>query len=460
MLILVTRLISLSLISYLLFFILPMFFSIAYQVFIVFISFKSNVKQGNKDDGNSKSLSIVIPSKNEPKEIVIKNLNNLFKSMCSDEIIVVFDDAIEYVEDIVFSLDQMFYSRGIIVARTNGYGGRNGALSDGARFSFNDLIFLADVDTIPSEELLCKSRKCRDVCVGVWNPYLENYTKVEECMAYITRFGSWIYYQLRSKLNLFIYPLGSGTVIDRKLLESIGFWRYDVIQDDIWLGFELMFRGIKPKLINEYISVGVPKTLNAVRIQQCRWSYGTSNVVSKFMDKIIKAPIDFKRKIEAIVYVFQPIITILGMLAFPIALIGSILEKNMHIHLIYLALLPIFLILQSILFNIFNNKILKIDKWKNLYLSGRVGAIYTLLIPLLGVYALRGLFRIKYRYRITPKFKNISSGFKIDLSEILSLSLSLPIFIISIINTNYITLLVSLPLLISVFYSLIKLEKI
>ncbi|MEM0371582.1 MAG: glycosyltransferase family 2 protein [Ignisphaera sp.] len=446
-----------SFISYLFFF-LSIFLSTIYPALIMLRCSRLDTAdfiENERDD--SRSLSVVVPSRNEPRDLVVRNLVILSGIECVDDVVVVFDDNIDYVVNVVSSMDSMFFSRGIVVARFNSFGGRNSALSDGAKLSQGDVVFIADVDTVPSKELLCKAKRCIDVCVGIWNPYIDSYTKVEEGMAYITRFGSWIYYELRSRLNLFIYPLGSGTAIDKDLLKSIGFWRIDVIQDDIWLGFELMYRGIRPRLINSYIDVGVPKTLNAARVQQCRWSYGAMNIISRFLDRVIEAPIDLWRKLEALLYVFQPISSIFALLAFSTALICSIIERGVSVSPTYVLPIAITLSIQSLVFNIYSNKVLKIDRWKRIYFSGRVGAIYTLLSPLLGIYALRGLFRLSYRYRITPKV--FSSRSRFDISEVLALSLSLPTVVMSFVHKNYVSLVIAFPLLLSSLYSLIRLEK-
>lgn len=452
----VGTMLSMTLLSYILF-LLSLFFSSFYPALIVAKAFRSrNVYTLNPEI--DKLVSIVIPSKNEPMEIALDRLSKLSNTGCYDDVVLVLDDELEYVCGLVKSVEHSFFSKGVIVARFNGFGGRNGALTDGALLALGENIAITDIDATPTEEFLCDARKCEDVCVGVWRPYVETRTRIEEGMAYVTRLGSWIFYELKSRAGLFIYPLGAGTVIDKNLLKSIGFWRFDVIQDDIWLGYELMYKGVRPKLINKYVDVGVPKTLSAARIQQCRWSYGALNVVSRFISKAVKAPMGLQNKVEAIIYSVQPTSCVLVLISLILAFLGSIVDREVTINIALIAPILVALSIQSLILDMYGSKVLRLGRWKRLCLTGRASSIYTLLSPLLGYYALKGLLRIKYRYRITPKNRQISMK-QIDIAEITALALSLPVVVFSLVNRNIVTLLIAFPLLLASIYSLIRLEK-
>lgn len=447
----------LTVLSYILF-ILSLFHTSLYPALILVKACRKRSLE-SINTRTDRSLTIIIPSKNEPLDILLENIYRIEKMKHYDEIIIVLDDDMEYVQRLISSISSDFFVKNIIVTRVNGYGGRNGALTDGAKMALAQNILTIDVDTIPTEDFLYNARRCEDVCIGIWRPYVEINTRVEESMAYITRFGSWIFYELRSRLNLFLYPLGAGTVIDKHILKKIGFWRTDVVQDDIWLGYELIERGIKPKLINKYIDIGVPRTLEGSRIQQCRWSYGALNIVSRFIGKILRSPIRLSEKIEALVYAIQPLASIYALASFFIALVASIYEKNIFLDAIYIIPIVFMIIVQSIVLNIYSLSIYDLRRWKRIYLSGRTGALYTLLSPILGYYALKGLLRMRQRYKITPKAAKLNTKKFIDISEVIALILSLPTIIFSLINKNYVTLLISLPLALVAIYSLFRLEK-
>lgn len=448
-----------TLLSYTLF-ILSAFLSSLYPAIIIARArkVKQLIKKIEEDSSLDKSLAIVIPSKNEPLHLVVRKLSDLSSMSCFDEALIVLDDSIDYVRELVRSIDRGFFAKGIIVARVNSIGGRNSALTDGSKLSLSNNILIIDVDTVPSQDFLCNARKCKDVCVGIWRPYVETPARVENAMAYITGFGSWVFYELKSKLNLFVYPLGAGTVIDKHLLDKIGYWRIDVTQDDIWLGYELLSMGIKPKVLRNYIEVGVPKTLNAARIQQCRWSYGASNVLSRFLDKVVKSPLKPHEKVDAFIYTAQPMVSTLALTSFILAMISSAIDKNIPFSILYLIPVALAISVQGIAINIYGSKVHRLTLWRRIYLSGRTGAIYTILSPLLGFYALKGLIRAKYRYRITPKVLRSRRKF-LDLSEVINLILSVPSLALSAINRNSVTMLISSTLLIATLYSIIRLEK-
>lgn len=407
--------------------------------------------------GGGRSLAIVVPSRGEPLDMVVSRLGRLSSMGCYDEALLVLDDDIDYVRRLVARLGEGFFARGVVVARTRGYGGRNGALTCGSRMALADSIMIVDVDTTPSQELLCAARACEDVCVGVWNPYVETGRRIEEGMAYITGFGSWVFYELKSRLGLFVFPLGTGTVIDRRLLKSIGFWRADVVQDDIWLGCELAARGVRPRLMGGYIEVGVPQSLRAARIQQCRWSYGSSNVLSRFAGKLLGSPLGFLEKLEAVVYMAQPLAAVVALAAFVLALAGSIAESGVSLSVLHLVPVALSMAIQGAALNLYGSRVRGLGTWRRVCLAGRVGAIYTLLSPLLGFYALRGLLRMRYRYRVTPKMLTGSSS--IDAAEAVALLLSLPTIALSILNGNSVTLIIALPLALAALYSIARLEK-
>ena len=428
---------------------------------IIFAKGYKHEEQCFRNLGNQRinqKFSLVIPAKNEPIDLIRNCLSSIRKSSVSVkelsiETVLVLDDPLRRSSMVLNSVKEILDGNTVVVFRVNIANGRNGALNDGVKFSLSDAILIMDIDSIISREIIEEASKCQDVCVFRWKTYTNRNTFIEEAVAFITDFGSWIYYKLRSCANFFVYPLGAGTFLSKKIIKRLGFWPIHIIQDDIWLGVELARYGIRPKLGISRLMVGVPETLRAFRIQQCRWAFGTSEVLSRFAKDLIKSPMDMPSKLEALLYILQPLYSCPAFIGFIIAPIAGYLESTHLLQFLPLILIIVLsMVLEAMIMKIFVEDE-KIYNRKALFLMGRTSALMTLLTPLIAVYAIAGILRKRIPYRITPKGEGKQY---VDVSIYLMLSLGILTFVLSTLSGNHVVLLLGLSELIVAIYSLVR----
>jgi len=442
----VLSLISLTLVT------LPMLIASLYHAVLVYGRSIATARLFHHGE-ESELLSVITPIKDEPVEVVERYGRHFLKFTEASlvECIVVADYTNNKLFQEVLKVFP-FSSLSFLVRRFNGVGGRNGAINDGVRFSASETVALLDIDAYPSEAVLKSMASCDGVCIARWRVCEWSLTRVSKTIAFMTEYGSWLYYKLKSSRGFFIYPLGSGTAIKKKLFEEIGGLRLDVLQDDMWLGIQLLRKEVEPVLVGE-MCVGVPQTLAAFFIQQRRWAYGTTDVLKRFGKHILKAPTGAVQKLEALFYLSQPLVSSIAGLGFLLALPASFLEVQ-RFGVLEVMLLAIFIfstILETFCTKRFSKDVRIYDPP---YVYGRSSAIATLLSIGILPYVIAALIGVKIPYRVTPKSEDSVT----EPTIIVILLLSVASFTLSIIRRNAVSLLVSAMPLAASLYALIRLK--
>lgn len=422
-----------------------------------------------------KLLTIILPIKNEPIDLVVSSLKNkveVLRSLKRGEVVVVSDDSFGYIEDLVrasSSIDAI--PPVVVVKRLRSDGGRSAALDTGARLSKGEAIMILDVDSRIDSETLVNvmtsffSTSSEDVIVVPWRAYSSITNRLSEALVYSTNVMSFFYYKLRALLGLFIFPLGCGTVIPHKVLRSINFWGWGIIQDDIWLGTKLALKGITPRVLNcGYVYVLVPSKLTSLRIQQSRWAYGTSEVLSRSFAKLLSAPLPVLVKLEMIMYMLQPAYSIPMTLSLGLAITAALEERSFDLLqviagnplLMFLVFLAGVITVLYIVYQLWMGMHVVQGDFRNIVVQlGRNAAALGVLTPILAVYSLLGLMRRGIPYKITPKGRHE----KILGRDITLYILAIPLFIgvvAAVLNSNYVALTVLLPFVITEVYALLR----
>ncbi|NPA96839.1 MAG: glycosyltransferase family 2 protein [Crenarchaeota archaeon] len=355
-------------------------------------------------------ISIIVPARGEPLRMLSSTLLAA-SSSCSGlgEVIAVIDDPLPRVLELAREVGSRgFPGNLVVVARLWGSGGRNGAMNDGVRLSRGDLVMVIDADVRVSREVIEEASRCEDVCVAPWRSYAVYNTRAEQATRFATDLGTWIFYVLKHRLGLFIYPLGAGTAIDRGVIEGIGLWRTDVIQDDIWLGTQLASRGIKPRVLPRFIEVTTPPTLEAAAIQLSRWSYGASDVLRRFWRCVARSPLRAVEKAEALLYIAQPLQSVIATAGLVIGVAAAVLERG--IPLLYPGFICVAMVFAAV--SAAYSYIARVfaESWgerlyveKMPFLMGRYSALMAVISPILAASTISGLLGLRARYRVTPK---------------------------------------------------------
>ncbi len=438
------------------------------------------VSQAGGSSNGKVRITILVPTKNEPLDLLVEATKVRAQALtsakhCSGNVLIVSDDEEGYVRKLRRALHSEISSGVVkILRRERPVGGRSGALDHGAKVADGEYVMILDSDSKISAETLdsvclAASQFKSPAIIAPWKGYAREPGRVSEAMVFSTDTVSHLLYRMRGKAGFFVFPLGSGTAIRKDVLEEVGYWGPNIIQDDIWLGTKLALRGYFPVVLEKgETEVLVPSRLRALRIQQSRWAYGASEVLSRTLYSIVAhAKMSLGKKLEMILYMLQPALTLLILVATLLAFAAAVLEpgwgfwKALHspalitIALVAEAIIVAYIILQLRLSNKTGWVTDEASLWKSLVQLGRAAAMLGVLIPIMGIHSLRGLLRLRYRYIITPKQ---GSSVGRDWLPYAMLAASAAGVAIALLNHNIVSLAILLPFLAVSAYSSIRIE--
>ncbi len=373
------------------------------------------------------TASIIIPVRNEPPYILERTLRELSRIVWRRdrlEVIIVSDDSDEDLRRdlrrLVSKAGEEFGLNIDIVFRSRPVAGRAGAINEGIRRSSGGIIFIIDVDSIPSPRALFEAYRYIEryncSCVVLrWVGYYELATRLASALSTIMSYIVSILYRGRSGLGLKVIPLGSGTIYRRSVFDKVGMWDHDVVQDDYWMGIKMITRGLKTCYIDhEHVRVLVPSTYPAFKIQQSRWAYGSIQALRKGFRMIVGSRfISSVDKADLILYglhYLPTVVSIATLIVYPLALIAvyhgfiDVSRDPMQ------AIVPVFLswIALSALYTVNYIKIIHHrDPSESLYrVIKRIGTASAVTLASsieVSMNFIQGLFSDRYRYSITPK---------------------------------------------------------
>ncbi len=414
-----------------------------------------------------------MPVKNEPVELFersLKSIANLKWPKDRLEVIIISDDppgkAFELKKEIT-KIARETNLNIVFVNRDKPRGGRSGALNDGLRIANGKYLMTLDVDNIVDPYFLERAvglmeSESYSAVVARWKP-LNTDTRVSQAQAYALDYLMDALYRGFKGLNLPVFPLGSGTIYKRDVLLEIGGWDENRIQDDMEIGSRLIGKGYRTSFIDDQgVRVELPPTVKALKVQQSRWSYGAMDALITRFSHIVRAPVPWYARLLYIGFLLQYTPAVGYILGLPILFIAayfSLIDR-----LLFFATTSIATILASFyVYSFIHAHVLRNRRLKDaVVMLGRSSALITFLSPWIVFYTLKALFRLPYKYKITPKgrkaYKNNKGRISFDkVISIVILSLSIIAYIVLLVMDGYV--LVNMPYLllaIAIIYSLIR----
>ncbi len=418
-------------------------------------------------------ISIIMPVKNEPEELFersLKSIANLKWPKDKIEVIIVSDDPPQRARKLKESIKNISQAVGlniIFINRENPRGGRSGALNDGLKIAKGKYVMTLDVDNIIDYNLFEEAiglleNKDYSAVVARWKP-LNADTRVSQAQAFALDYLMDALYRGFQGLGLPVFPLGSGTIYRREVLLRIGGWDEKRIQDDMEIGSRLIGEGYTTGFIDNHgVRVELPPTVKALRVQQSRWSYGAMDALITRFSYITRAPVPWYARLLYVAFLLQYTPVVGFMLGLPVLFVISYFSFINK--LLFLILATVSTVLAALyVYSFIHSHRLRGRKLKDIFVMlGRSSALVTFLSPWITFYTLKALFRLPYKYKITPKgkeaFKKTSSAIIYSrIIGIIMLVLSLMAYIVLFVRNNYV--FVNMPYLlfaIAVTYSLIR----
>ncbi len=387
--------------------------------FYAFHSFFFNVSRRFKSffemiEEDYRSVSFIVPVRNEPLEYVEKLLEYIGSFKLSEyEVIIVSDDD-ETVKEELFRRLHEWRDKGYnawLIWRKHPEGFKSGALNTGLYASIGEYVFPLDVDCRPEKCLLGKSiglmEKNPSVVgvVGRWEP-LNLGDRLSQAIGLSMKVMVETLFKGRSALGLSVFPLGTGTVFkSRPLKEELKGWDYERIQDDMEIGCRIIGKGYRVEYLDDCKAyVEVPSSYKSLRIQQARWAYGATDVFISRFRQLVTSPQRLLGKIESLIFLLQYLPAMLAFLGTIILVALSLITKTDYL-MRYTYILIAWAVFQGIYGYVLYlkiNSILK-HKWLTIVNLGRNAAVVTALTPYLSWSMLKAFLRVRITYKRTPK---------------------------------------------------------
>ncbi|MCC6053391.1 MAG: glycosyltransferase family 2 protein [Desulfurococcaceae archaeon] len=359
-------------------------------------------------------ISFILPVRNEPLDYVERAIKRICElRVPGQEIIVVSDDDPVMKNEIleVVSRAQSSGCNVWFIWRSVPRGARTGAVNVGLFASRNPYVYIVDVDTYPERcfidlavSILESSSEYACV-VGRWEP-LNYESRLSAALAAGLKYMTTVLYRARSRLGLYTYPLGTGTLFNSSVLKNtLGGWDERRVQDDMEIGARIMHSGLRVAYIDDCaIYVENPSSYRAFRVQQYRWAYGALDTAISRAKQILCSKYPLIVRLDAFFYLLQYTPQVLAFIGgFLLATVT--LTKPLDYVLVAFPLLVVYagsMLLHSLV--LYRETLSATQStWDAVTQMGRLAAVTSAisLYTLLGT--LRALFRIKTEYKRTPK---------------------------------------------------------
>lgn len=361
-------------------------------------------------------VSIVVPVRNEPLDIIVRLLNSIVNQdypRDKIEVLIVSDDDEDYFRVISSKILDFSRRSGLMIKvfrRERAIGFKAGALNYALYRSMGKYLVVFDVDAVPEPNYLrCVVSYLEANCdvdglAVKWSSLNRDSTPISEAQAVSLNFLTSIFFDGRSRVNGPIIAPGCGCVFRRSVLLEVGGWDEDCLAEDVELSIRLLVSNRKIDYLDStFVGIENPETYEAFKKQQARWIYGTTQVLSKYFFKIITSNIPFFWKLDLILYLLQYHVLLVNFVFIVLALASILARVDLLLPSIYFS--P-FLVALSILqaFSYYSTaRRLDFNSIESVVIMGRCTAMATVLAPIVLLQNFKLLVGWREGWYITPK---------------------------------------------------------
>jgi len=194
-----------------------------------------------------------------------------------------------------------------------------GALASGLRQAKGEYIAIFDADFVPQQDWLLKALahfyQPNTDRLGLlqtrWGHLNSDDSILTMAQALILDDGA-TQQTLRSGQELFIIFNGTAGLWKRACIEESGGWSGQSLSEDTDLAYRAQLKGWELQYDNQVRSMAeIPATMLDYKLQQSRWTRGTLQLARLLLKKLINSPIRSRQKLDAITFIFSPVIYLL-----------------------------------------------------------------------------------------------------------------------------------------------------
>ncbi len=212
--------------------------------------------------------------------------------------------------------------------RSNRIGFKAGALAEGLRQASGELIAIFDADFLPPPDFLRRTVPylVADPKVGMvqarWTYVNRQYSLLTEIEAILLDGHFVIEHGARFRRGVFFNFNGTAGVWRRAAIEDAGGWHYDTLTEDTDLSYRAQLRGWKFIYLPEVECPSeLPVEMNAFKTQQARWAKGLMQTARKTLPLVLRAPVSWRIKAEAVLHltanISYPLMVVLSVILLP-----------------------------------------------------------------------------------------------------------------------------------------------
>ncbi len=315
-----------------------------------------------------------------------------------------------------------------LIRRRTREGYKAGALAEGLRRTDADLIAIFDADFVPPPDFLRRivPRFCADPGLGMVQARWGHLNADANLLTRAQSFTMEGYYVVektaRARHGLPLTFNGSGGVWRRACIESSGGWQADTLTEDLDLSYRAQLAGWRCNYAPDVVvPAEVPPQLSAYRMQQARWTKGSTRVLFKLGGAVLRSDWRIGAKLAAILYMASYFIKLFAMLSL---LSGVPLAVTGHMPGISLAPLGVFSLGTPVFYALAQRRLYP-DDWPRRMLILPVVLIMGMGMALTNTLAILGgavgaLCGAQEEFKRTPKFERtawISSRYALAFDQ-------------------------------------------
>ncbi|HEX7181916.1 MAG TPA: glycosyltransferase [Thermoanaerobaculia bacterium] len=248
--------------------------------------------------------------------------------------IQVLDDSTDETSEIVARSVAEHRARGVDIhhlRRTERTGFKAGALEAGLAKSRGEFLVVFDADFVPNSDFLQVSVPYfadpqLGLVQGRWDHLNREYSLLTRVQAILLDGHFFIEHIGRNRTGRFFNFNGTAGIWRRRAIEDSGGWEHDTLTEDLDLSYRAQLRGWKFLYLPELaVPSELPVDINGFKSQQYRWAKGSVQTGRKLLGRVLRTPLPWRVKFEALVHltnnVSYALMFLLALLVFPAMLI-------------------------------------------------------------------------------------------------------------------------------------------
>lgn len=240
----------------------------------------------------------------------------------------VLDDSTDETTAIVARRVAYWQAQGLDVAhvrRAARAGYKAGALQHGLATARGELVALFDADFVPPPSLLQALIPAFDAPdVGMVQARWGHLNADDALLTRIQALGLDAHFaveqQVRSLAGCFINFNGTAGIWRRRCIDDAGGWQGDTLAEDLDLSYRAQLRGWRLRYLHDVeVPAELPVDMNALRVQQYRWTKGAAETALKLLRPLWRARLPLRVKVEGTFHLTAPVV-------FPCVLLAALLH--------------------------------------------------------------------------------------------------------------------------------------